>query len=204
MKYTRKSAVGAVLMILGLFGIFLASPASSQQPSKAVNPHAVARIQTHLTVKVRDGQGRLVKVIHRRGIQDHGTLRLGPVAGGTATAAMSKTGQSTIGKKLWTFTVFTKASWQHKSPVCITICTVHMIKKGTQWHVFDNHWRWAGIQDAQAKYTSCGWAHCGYHHMAKGEFDGSDLMGFSVTEYPKITIDFRNDGTMEWWRSCDC
>jgi hypothetical protein len=181
----------------------LAGKAAGAASDAADNPNVVTRVRFQATIKKYDAKGDLIRTrrINRRVLGGHGTIRVGPVAGGTATAAMGWTGSSTVGADQWEFTSYLKFSWDHRQ----CPCTMNMINKGTTWKIDDRHWRWAGVAQSDNHYVAgSGGPHTYYHHMMVGEFDGSDLLGNDVTEYPRITLDAYNDGTFEFWRSCDC
>jgi hypothetical protein len=176
------------------------------------HPHAFAYATVRSVVRRYDGQGRLIstKVHHlgrvgsqaaARTLVSSGGNTVGPTSQGTARDDITYTGHGTLGEKLYSWTVWTKWSWDHLS----CPCTMSMLDKGTIHREFDKHWSYDKVDATDNHYNAgAGGPHTSYTHDATGQFEGPGVgkrahrgIG-TVYRRPDVVLMSNNDGTDDW------
>lgn len=218
MNTRRVSALAIIIACLALIFSNLAASNAASASREQARAVATARVTTKAIVRWYDVQGHLIakRTFHPSdgkfditkapskmgGCEDpicDFSGRAGPAAGGTARVDAVQTGESTLGSRIWSWDVWTKWKW-HSTPVCIQKCTVTLLAKGTIGQG-SSTWGFDGVLGTDNHYgTACN-SRCSYHHSAKAQFSGPNVIG-PVHRRPTNTLDSFNDGTFRIRKSC--
>jgi hypothetical protein len=205
-------AAGAAALAIAWLPPAVAAPAA--EPSTSTNPHAFAYATVRSVVRFYNRHGKLISTKAQdlgrvgsepatRTLVSSGSDTVGPTSQGTGRDDVTYTGHGTLGEKLYSWTVWTKWSWDHLS----CPCTMNMLAKGTVHQEFDKHWSYDRVESTNNHYDSgAGGPHTSYTHDATGQFEGPGIgkrlhrgIG-TVYRRPEVLLISRNDGTDDWFQ----
>lgn len=138
-----------------------------------------------------------------------------PSDSGSINVRITQTGQSTIGKDLWSISISTNWFWSNKGTRALGVPGFGTTKAAHHdWRKAHRSWDkksvgvdWQGWQPGgNVGYYSwaTGWPHSGFHHREVGKFTVPNALSGVNSEYPTNWINSHTNGTWDWDTSCKC